>query len=84
MLYSKVEHYLLICFLRNRRHLRVFFRNYSGVILVPPAAAGEEKGKEARTPRAPARGLRPPAPLLSSYYESVYVWYTGVRNLFIR
>src|SRR6266581_5639714 len=60
MLYLKVGQYLLICFLRNRRHLRVFFRNYSGMILVPPAA--EEKGKEARTPRAPARGLRPPAP----------------------
>src|SRR5438128_6249855 len=29
---------------------------------VPPAAAGEGKGKCARTPRAPARGLRPPAP----------------------
>jgi len=29
---------------------------------VPPAAAGEEKEKEARTPRAPAGGLRPPAP----------------------
>src|SRR6266702_1274943 len=26
------------------------------------AACGEEKGKEARTPRAPARGLRPPVP----------------------
>jgi hypothetical protein len=29
-------------------------RNYSGIFLVPPATAGEEKGKEARTPRAPA------------------------------
>ena len=29
---------------------------------MPPAAAGEEKEKEARTPRAPAGGLRPPAP----------------------
>jgi len=27
--------------------------NYSGSFLVLPAAAGEEKGKEARTPRAP-------------------------------
>jgi len=39
------------------------YRNYSGVILVPPAVAGGEKGKEARTPRAPAGGRRPPAPL---------------------
>jgi len=34
----------------------------SGTLLVPPAAAGKEQGKEARTPRAPAGGLRPPAP----------------------
>ncbi len=43
------------------------YSNYSGIFLVAPAAAGEEKGKEARSPRAPARGLRPLAPLLSSY-----------------
>jgi hypothetical protein len=36
--------------------------NYSGTFLVPPAAAGEEKEKEARTPRAPLGGLCPPAP----------------------
>ena len=48
--------------------------NYSGTLLVPPAAAGEEKGKEARTPRAPAGAHRPPDgvcvplhPLLKSY-----------------
>jgi len=29
---------------------------------MPLAAAGEEKGKEARTPRAPAGGRSPPAP----------------------
>jgi len=40
----------------------LLFSNYSGILLVPTAAAGEEKGREARTPRAPARGLRPPAP----------------------
>src|SRR5712692_9070850 len=48
-------------------HPAAFFGNYSGTFLVPPAAAGEEKEKEARAPRAPARGLRPPAPLLGSY-----------------
>ena len=30
--------------------------------MMPPAAADEGREKEARTPRAPARGLRPPAP----------------------
>ncbi len=29
---------------------------------MPPAAAGEEQEQAARTPRAPAGGLRPPAP----------------------
>ncbi len=38
------------------------FSYLSGIFLVPPAGADEGKGKEARTPRAPARGLRPPAP----------------------
>src|SRR6266702_2471643 len=45
--------------------------NYSDTFLVPPAAAGEEQEKEARTPRAPAGGRSPPAPpaeeLLSQY-----------------
>ena len=36
--------------------------NSSGTFLVPPAAAGEEHEKEARTPRAPAGGRSPPAP----------------------
>ncbi len=49
---------LLLC-LCSRLILLPFFCNYSGMILVQPAA-GEEKEKEARTPRAPARGLRPP------------------------
>src|SRR5260370_38305314 len=48
-----------------------FPSNYSGTFLVPPAAAGEEQEKEARTPRAPAGGRSPPAPpaeeLLSQY-----------------
>ena len=50
-------------------HLYIFFLtdvvkggNSSGTLLVPRAAAGEEREKEARTPRAPAGGLRPPAP----------------------
>jgi|GEM_PF-1783334 len=54
------------------------YRNYSGVILVPPAVAGGEKGKEARTPRAPARAYRPPDgvcvprhPLLRSYPQEI-------------
>ena len=42
------------------------YSNYSGILLVAPAA-GEEKGGDARTPRAPARGLRPRHPLLDSY-----------------
>src|SRR5579864_6202127 len=46
--------------------LQVFFVQVfsylSGIFHVPPAGADEGKGKEARTPRAPARGLRPPAP----------------------
>jgi len=61
MLYLKSGAILLISFLRKRRRLLAFFHNYSDVILVPPAAAGKDKGKEARTPRAPARGLRTPA-----------------------
>ena len=36
--------------------------NYSDTFLAPPAAALEKEGDCARTPRAPARGLRPPAP----------------------
>ncbi len=36
--------------------------NYSGTLFAPPAAAGEKNEDEARTPRAPAEGLRPPAP----------------------
>jgi hypothetical protein len=36
--------------------------NYAGTFLAPPAAALEKEGDVARTPRAPARGLRPPAP----------------------
>ncbi len=54
-------------------------RNSSGAFLVPPGAAGGEKGKDARTPRAPARGLRPPAPpaeelpsLLRFYLYSIH------------
>ena len=38
------------------------FGNYSGTFLTPPVAALEKEGDVARTPRAPARGLRPPAP----------------------
>jgi len=38
------------------------FCDYSGTFLAPPAAALEKEGDFARTPRAPARGLRPPAP----------------------
>src|SRR5579864_7115104 len=36
--------------------------NSSGPFLAPPAAALEKEGDCARTPRSPARGLRPPAP----------------------
>jgi len=39
-------------------------RIYSGTFLVPPAAADEGKGKEARTPRAPARATARVAPTL--------------------
>src|SRR6266567_8025465 len=43
--------------------------NYSDTFLVPPAAAGEEQEKEARTPRAPAGGRSPPAPPAQTHYE---------------
>src|SRR6266699_4345441 len=50
-------------------------RNSSGTFLVPPAAAGEEQGKEARTPRAPAGGRSPPAPLLGCTTKMHYEEY---------
>ncbi len=54
--------------------------NYSGTFLVPPAAAGEEQGKEARAPRAPARGLRPPALPAEMPASSQYSLFTRVVN----
>ena len=46
---------------------------------MPPAAAGGEKEKEARTPRAPARGLRPPAEELlhSLHLLIILITYVG-------
>ncbi len=41
-------------------HLFIFFVTTQAPFCA--ACGGEGKGKEARTPRAPARGLRPPAP----------------------
>ena len=37
----------------------VSVRNYSGTFLAPPAVALGKEGDVARTPRAPAGGLRP-------------------------
>ncbi len=46
----------------NINYWQYFFLAHIITLVVIFNTAGEEKGKEARTPRAPARGLRPPAP----------------------
>ena len=52
------------CALEVRQGVFLSFQtsNYSGTFLETPAAAMEKEGDFAGTPRAPARGLRPPAP----------------------
>ena len=55
------------------------FRNYSGTFLAPPVAALEKEGDFAGTPRAPARGLRPPAEELlhSLHLLIILITYVG-------